>query len=87
MNHRSRKITRPQSDQTRLTGQLARKPAASANRHSQAYLDFMAENLERGIRDLPVWKNLVKRVGLSEARKILRRGLLIHQITDGSADD
>lgn len=44
----------------------------------------LADNIERGIRDLPVWKNLVARVGLKEARKILRRGLFINRITDGN---
>jgi len=46
--------------------------------------DDLATNLERGIRDLPVWKDLVARVGLKEARKILRQGMLINRITDGN---
>ena len=47
-------------------------------------IDEVATNLERGIRDLPVWKDLVARAGLKEARKILRQGMLINRITDGS---
>jgi len=44
----------------------------------------MSANVEIGIEDLPVWKEYVQRFGLAEARKILRRGLLINQITDGN---
>jgi len=33
---------------------------------------------------LPVWKDLVARVGLNEARKILGGGVLINRITDGN---
>jgi hypothetical protein len=51
---------------------------------SPEYLDEMAVHMEKGIRDLPVWKDLVARVGLKEARKILRHGMLINWITDGN---
>jgi hypothetical protein len=44
----------------------------------------MSADVETGIEDLPVWKKYVQRFGLEEARKILRRGLLINQITDGN---
>jgi hypothetical protein len=44
----------------------------------------MSANVERGIEDLPVWKEYVQRFGLEEARRILRRGLLINRITDGN---
>jgi hypothetical protein len=44
----------------------------------------MSADVETGIEDLPVWKEYVQRFGLEEARKILRRGLLINQITDGN---
>jgi hypothetical protein len=46
--------------------------------------DDMAANMEKGIRDLPVWQDLVARVGLKEARQILRRGLIVQRITDGN---
>ena len=46
--------------------------------------DDLAVDIEKGIRDLPVWKDLVARVGLKEARKILRQGMLINRITDGN---
>ena len=44
----------------------------------------MSANVEIGIEDLPVWKEYVQRFGLEEARKILRRGLLINQLTGGN---
>ena len=54
------------------------KPFAPAQREETS------ANVETGIEDLPVWKEYVQRFGLEEARKILRRGLLINQITDGN---
>ena len=56
----------------------AAKPSAQAQREE------MAANVEIGIEDLPVWKEYVQRFGLEEARKILRRGLLINQLTGGN---
>jgi hypothetical protein len=44
----------------------------------------LVANMEKGIRDLPVWQDLVARVGLKEARQILRRGLIVQRITDGN---
>jgi hypothetical protein len=46
--------------------------------------DDLVANMEKGIRDLPVWQDLVARVGLKEARQILRRGLIVQRITDGN---
>jgi hypothetical protein len=43
--------------------------------------------MERGIQDLPVWKEWVQRFGLAVARKFLRRGLVINQLTDGNPDN
>jgi hypothetical protein len=60
------------------------KPAGSFQHSSKTNLDELAANVEPGIRDLPVWKDYVRRFGLKEARAILRRGLVINQITDGS---
>ena len=54
------------------------KPCAQAQREE------MSANVEIGIEDLPVWKEYVQRFGLEEARKILRQGLLINQLTDGN---
>ena len=59
-------------------GPDAAKPCAQAQREE------MAANVEIGIEDLPVWKEYVQRFGLEEARNILRRGLLINQLTDGN---
>jgi hypothetical protein len=47
----------------------------------------LAADLELGIRDLPVWKDLVQRVGLTEARNILRQGLTLRLLTDGSPEN
>ena len=37
---------------------------------------------EEGLPDLPVWKDLVARMGLKEARRILRCGLLAGQLPE-----
>lgn len=49
--------------------------------------DYMTANVEKGIRDLPVWKNLVARVGLAEARRILRCGLLANRLPDTNPEN
>lgn len=48
------------------------------------YFFDVAASVELAICDLPVWKALVARVGLREARRILRRGVFVNRITDGS---
>jgi len=54
---------------------------------SRQYLEKMAVHMEQGIRDLPVWKDLVARVGLKEARQRLRQGMLTNWITDGNPEN
>ena len=56
------------------------RPDAAA----RAQREEMSANVEIGIEDLPVWKEYVRRFGVEETRKILRRGLLINQMTDGN---
>ena len=58
--------------------------ARPLHKFSHAHLDEMAADIEKGLRDLPVWKDLVARMGLKEARKILRQGILMNWITDGN---
>lgn len=63
---------------------LADEPGDSYQRYSKATLDKLVADVELTIRDLPVWKDLVQRVGLREARKILRQGYLLRLFTDGN---
>ena len=42
----------------------------------QQWLDEVSAGTEKGIRDTAAWKDLVRRVGLKEARRILKLGLL-----------
>jgi len=63
---------------------LNHEPAKPFHKFSSEYLDEMAVHMEKGIRDLPVWKYLVARMGFKEARKILRQGMLRNAITDGN---
>jgi hypothetical protein len=65
----------------------SKKTTATYQRFSKANLDELAADMERGIRDLPVWREWVQRFGLAVARKFLRRGLVINQLTDGNPDN
>jgi hypothetical protein len=65
----------------------SKKTSAPCQRFSKANLDELAADMERGIQDLPVWKEWVQRFGLAVARKFLRRGLVINQLTDGNPDN
>lgn len=49
--------------------------------------DDLPANVEKGIRDLPVWQDLVARVGLEEARKILRCGLLAGRLPETNPEN
>jgi hypothetical protein len=63
---------------------MPRKPLT---KFSKRRLDRLAADMEWDFRDLPVWQDYVRRFGLKRARQILRQGLVIHEITDGSSDN
>jgi hypothetical protein len=60
---------------------MAGKPPA---KFSKRRLDRFAAGQERDFRDLPVWRQYVRRFGLERARQILRQGLLINLLTGGN---
>jgi hypothetical protein len=60
------------------------KSTIPAKPYSKQQQEKFAANLEKGIRDLPVWKELVRRVGLKEARKILKLGVMSAQGVSGN---
>jgi hypothetical protein len=62
---------------------LNHEPAKLSPKFSSEHPAEMAVQMEKGLRDLPVWKDLVARVGLKEARKILHQGMLVNSLTDG----
>jgi len=66
---------------------LETKPAAAYQRYTKASQDELVADLARGIKDLPVWKDYVRRFGLKAARNILRRGLVLNEITDGNSEN
>lgn len=60
-------------------------PPVSRKAHdylTKQWLDEVAAGTEKGIRDTHAWKDLVRREGLQEARRILRMGLVGWQIAD-----
>jgi len=61
---------------------LDNAPAASKHRQTPEELDEIVAGTEKGIRDTHAWKDMVRRVGLKEARRILKLGLLASQLPD-----
>ncbi len=84
MKRNARKVNRFLAAESEPPAWLEAKPSVPCQRYTKASLDELAANLEQGIRNLPVWKDYVRRFGLKEARVILRRGMVLNQITDGS---
>jgi len=84
MKRKARTATRAVPAEDELPDWLEAKPSVPYQRYTKASLDDLSADLEKGIWDLPVWKDYVRRFGLKEARNILRRGMVINQITDGS---
>jgi hypothetical protein len=78
------KATRTLPAKAGLSDWPEHQPADSFQLYSQPNLDKLVADVELTIRDLPVWKDLVVRVGLREARKILRQGYLLRLFTDGN---
>jgi pilus assembly protein TadC len=60
----------------------ANPPATSRHRYTREELDEIVAGTEKGIRDTHAWQDMVRRVGLEEARKILKLGLLSSQLPD-----
>jgi len=51
---------------------------------SKQWLDQVAAGTEKGIRDTYAWKDAVQRLGLKEARRRLRLGLLTTRCPDAN---
>ncbi len=60
------------------------KSTASAKPYSKAQLEAVAAGVELGIQDTDAWNDMVRRVGLQEARRILRLGVLSAQDIPGN---
>jgi hypothetical protein len=45
--------------------------------YTEEELDLLVEGTVKGIRDTAAWKNLVRRVGKEEARRVLRARLIM----------
>ena len=84
MKKKTRKVTRSLPVEA---GPRENKLPVPYQRYTKASLDELVADLERGIKDLPVWKDYVRRFGLKEARNNLRRGLVLNQITEGNSEN
>jgi len=60
------------------------KSTASRKPYSEAQLEAVGSGVEQGICDTVAWQDMVRRVGLKEARRILRLGVLSAQDIPGN---
>jgi hypothetical protein len=81
VKQKKRKVTRSIPDKSTPPDWLSDNPlAASKPRQTREELDEIVAGTEKGIRDTHAWKDMVRRVGLKEARRILKLGLLASQL-------
>jgi len=74
-------VAKSMSEDSKLPNQASDAPVPSSrHRHTREELEAIVAGTEKGIRDTYAWKNLVRRVGLNEARRILKLGLLAGQL-------
>jgi hypothetical protein len=77
------KMLRSRHGESQVPDGHENKPVVPFRPCSKENLDELAADIETGIRDLPVWKDHVRRLGLKRTRQILWRGILIRLLTDG----
>jgi hypothetical protein len=87
MKPKPRKVTRPLPENSRSPDWPPDKPCEAAVRFSKANQDQIVAGVEKGIRDLPVWKNMVRQIGLKAARQRLKLGLLGSQMPEGNSEN
>ena len=85
MKKKGRKAAKSMPDGSKLPNMLSDDPpAASRHRYTSEELDEVTAGTEKSIRDTHAWQDMVRRVGLQEARKILKLGILGNQTPDGN---
>jgi len=76
------------SEDSKLPNQISDAPVPSSRHHpTREELDEIVAGTEKGIRDTYAWKNLVRRVGLNETRRILKLGLLASQLAGSNPEN
>ena len=50
--------------------------------HTEKEFDLLVDGMIEGIKDTAAWKDLVRRVGLHEARRVLRSRLIANDALD-----
>ena len=77
VKRKNRRPSQPVAEEVDLPEWLQEQRDPRPNTYpNQQWLDQVSAGTEKGIRDTAAWKNLVRRVGLKKARRILRIGLL-----------
>ena len=84
MKKKDRKTAKFPSVESTPPDWLGDEPTGPAKPYSKENQTEIAAGVEKGIRDTPAWKDMVRRVGLKEARRILKLGLLANQIADNN---
>jgi hypothetical protein len=84
VKHRRRPQNPPIPDQADLPEGLREPPPGQRAVYTRQWLAQVAAGTEKGIRDTHAWQETVRRVGLKEARRLLRLGLLANQVADSN---
>ena len=61
---------------------VAGKSSRRTTPRTEEELDLLVDGTIEGIQDTAAWKDLVRRVGLQEARRVLRSRLIAHDTLD-----
>jgi hypothetical protein len=82
---KDRKVAKSMPNGSKLPKQLSDTPSpVSRHCYTSEELDEVVAGTEKSICDTHAWQDMVRRVGLKEARKILRLGLLSSQLPDSN---
>jgi hypothetical protein len=82
---KNRKVAKSMPDESKLPDWLSdHPPVASRHCYTSEELDEVTAGTEKSIRDTHAWQDMVRRVGLKEARRILKLGILSNQLLDGN---
>jgi hypothetical protein len=58
------------------------KTARRTTPHTEEEFDLLVDGTSEGIKDTAAWKDLVRRVGLQDARRVLRSRLIANDVLD-----
>ena len=75
------KKTAPEQNNVEAPSWATERPRRTTP-HTEEEFDLLVEGTIDGIKDTAAWKDLVRRVGLHEARRVLRSRLIANDALD-----